>query len=163
MSAPSPSRPSLFSVELRTAQWPELIEWYRNALGLRVLVRVVEDGYALFEAGDTRLAILQRPASGEASGRWSLGFEVVDLDAIHARLLAIGSVSISPKVHPEGFRELIVDDPDGNRIRLFAWSENHSSTCCIFWSIGTDCQSQSEACSVATGSSHSRQKRCSSK
>ena len=126
MSAPSPSRPSLFSVELRTAQWPELIEWYRNALGLRVLVRVVEDGYALFEAGDTRLAILQRPASGEASGRWSLGFEVVDLDAIHARLLAIGSVSISPKVHPEGFRELIVDDPDGNRIRLFAWSENHS-------------------------------------
>jgi hypothetical protein len=23
--------------------------------------------------------------------------------------------------HPEGFRELVVQDPDGNTIRLFAW------------------------------------------
>ena len=44
-------RPSLFSVELRTARWAELVEWYRNVLGLRVLVRVVDDGYALFAAG----------------------------------------------------------------------------------------------------------------
>lgn len=120
-----PQRPLLFSVELRTAQWEELVEWYRGVLGLRVLVRVVDDGYALFEAGDTRLALLRRPAAGEPSGRWSLGFEVVDLDEIHARLVASGTQTGTPEVHAEGFRELVARDPDGNRIRLFAWPVSH--------------------------------------
>jgi len=118
-------RPSLFSVELRTARWEELIEWYRNVLGLRVLVRVVDDGYALFEAGDTRLAILNRPSPGEPSQRWSLGFEVVDLDAVHARLAVSDADVTAPKLHAEGFREVITADPDGNRIRLFSWPVGH--------------------------------------
>lgn len=118
-------RPSLFSVELRTARWEELVEWYRSVLGLRVLVRVVDDGYALFEAGDTRLAILSRPTPGEPSYRWSLGFEVVDLDEVHARLAATDADVTHPKMHAEGFRELITADPDGNRIRLFSWPVGH--------------------------------------
>jgi catechol 2,3-dioxygenase-like lactoylglutathione lyase family enzyme len=118
-------RPSLFSVELRTARWPELLAWYRNVLGLRVLVRVVDEGYALLEAGDTRLAILSRPSAGEPSHRWSLGFEVVDLDAVHARLAESDVEVTAPKPHPEGFRELITADPDGNRIRLFSWPVGH--------------------------------------
>jgi predicted enzyme related to lactoylglutathione lyase len=63
--------------------------------------------------------------SRRASGRWSLGFEVTDLDAVHARLVASGG-SATPTVHPEGFRELVVADPDGNRIRLFAWANHHA-------------------------------------
>ena len=118
-------RPSLFSVELRTARWADLVEWYRNVLGLKVLVRVVDDGYALFEAGDTRLAILSRPTPGEPSYRWSLGFEVVDLDEVHARLAATAADVMLPKMHAEGFRELITADPDGNRIRLFSWPTGH--------------------------------------
>ena len=114
-------RPALFSVELRTAQWEHMVQWYRNVLGLRVLVRVVDDGYALFEAGDTRVAILSRENAGAASGRWSLGFEVIDLEATHARLRAADADVVEPKTHPEGFRELVTDDPDGNRLRLFAW------------------------------------------
>jgi len=117
--------PSLFSVELRTAQWAALVEWYRSVLGLRVLVRVVDDRYALIEAGDTRLALLGRPSAGDASGRWSLGFEVVDLEAIHARLAEAHAECSGPKQHPEGFRELITADPDGNRIRLFSWPASH--------------------------------------
>jgi predicted enzyme related to lactoylglutathione lyase len=118
-------RPSLFSVELRTTRWAELVAWYRNVLGLRVLVRVVDDGYALFEAGDTRLAILSRPSPGEASHRWSLGFEVVDLDEVHARLAETDADVTAPKIHAEGFRELITADPDGNRVRLFSWPAGH--------------------------------------
>ena len=114
-------RPTLFSVELRTAQWEHMVQWYRNVLGLRVLVRVVDDGYALFEAGDTRVAILSRENAGAASGRWSLGFEVIDLEATHARLRAADADVLEPKTHPEGSRELVTDDPDGNRLRLFAW------------------------------------------
>ena len=114
-------RPTLFSIELRTSQWEHMVQWYRNVLGLRVLVRVVDDGYALFEAGDTRVAILSRENAGAASGRWSLGFEVIDLEATHARLRAADADVLEPKNHPEGFRELVTDDPDGNRLRLFAW------------------------------------------
>jgi catechol 2,3-dioxygenase-like lactoylglutathione lyase family enzyme len=114
-------QPSLFSVELRTARWAELVEWYRTVLGLRVLVRVVDDGYALLAAGDTRLAIIARPAAPPASGRWSLGFEVADLAAVAARLARAGVAHDPPAAHPEGFRELVVADPDGNRIRVFAW------------------------------------------
>ena len=114
--------PQLFSVELRTARWGEFVEWYRSVLGLRVLVRVVDDGYALLAAGDTRLAIIARSAPGEASRRWSLGFEVADLGAVYARLVEAGTDVIAPQENPEGFRELTVSDPDGNRLRLFAWT-----------------------------------------
>ncbi len=102
-----------------------MVEWYRNVLGLRVLVRVVDDGYALFEAGDTRLALLSRPDPGGPSGRWSLGFEVPDVDPLHARLQEVHADVAAPKMHPEGFRELVTTDPDGNRIRLFAWPTGH--------------------------------------
>ncbi|HTU23847.1 MAG TPA: VOC family protein, partial [Pirellulales bacterium] len=72
-------RPGLYCIELRTANWPASVEWYRHVLGLRVLVRVVEDGYALLEAGDTRLALLARESAGEPSARISFAFEVHDL------------------------------------------------------------------------------------
>ncbi len=101
MTLPIHHRPTLFSVELRTCHWAEMVEWYRHVLGLRVLVRVVDDGYALFEAGDTRVAILSRDSAGEASGRWSLGFEVTDLEAAHVRLREAGAELVEPKT-PSG-------------------------------------------------------------
>ena len=120
MSAAPPDRPALFCVELRTTRWAELVDWYRTTLGLRVLVRVVDEGYALLEAGSTRLAILGRPETAPASGRWSLGFEVADLEAAGRRLADAG-IAAAAAAHPEGFRELVVADPDGNKIRLFTW------------------------------------------
>jgi len=36
-------RPTLFAVEIRTSRWPELVAWYREVLGLEVLLRVVDD------------------------------------------------------------------------------------------------------------------------
>lgn len=113
--------PSLFCVEIRTPQWSRLVEWYRSAVGLRVLMRGVDDGYALLAGGDTRLAIIARPAAAEPSPRWSLAFEVHDLDAARARLVAAGVTVPEPATHPEGFCELPLVDPDGNRLRLFAW------------------------------------------
>ena len=113
--------PELFCVELRTARWAELVEWYRTVLGLTVLVRVVDDGYALLAAGSTRLALLARPDPAPASGRVSLGFETSDLDAVAGRLAAAGAEVAPPREHAEGFRELVVRDPDGNVLRLFSW------------------------------------------
>ena len=115
------SPPELFSIELRSSRFRELVEWYRNVLGLRVLIRAVDDGYALLQAGSARLAILERPEAPAASNRWSLGFEVVDLAACGERLRAAGAEYHQPPPGHEGFSEIVTHDPDGNRLRLFAW------------------------------------------
>ena len=122
MSHPPPP-PSLFSVELRTARWELLVAWYRDIVGLKGLLRVEDDRYALLDAGCTRLAIMGRSTPGEPSGRWSLGFETDDLDAAWLRLGA--AATSPPRANPEGFRELVAIDPDGNKIRLFTWSPGH--------------------------------------
>jgi hypothetical protein len=54
------------------------------------------------------------------SHRWSLGFEVADLEAVGRRLTATGTAATAT-AHPEGFRELVVTDPNCNKIRLFTW------------------------------------------
>jgi catechol 2,3-dioxygenase-like lactoylglutathione lyase family enzyme len=117
-------RPGLYCIELRTANWPASVEWYRQALGLRVLVRVVDDGYALLEAGETRLALLARESAGEPSTRISFAFEVHDMTALIARLDRMGIVVKEAIDHPEQLREVNLCDPDGNRIRIFCWP-NH--------------------------------------
>jgi predicted enzyme related to lactoylglutathione lyase len=84
--APAADRLGLYCVEIRTADWERSVRWYRETLGLKVLVRVTDDGYALLEMGT-----------------------------------AGGGDVTPPKGHPEGFREIVTTDPDGNQIRLFSW------------------------------------------
>jgi predicted enzyme related to lactoylglutathione lyase len=119
-------RPTLFAVEIRSARWEALVAWYRDAVGLEVLLRVIDDRYALLAAGSARLAILGRDEAPPESRRWSLAFEVADLEAARARLVAAGCAAPEPTANPEGFREFVVTDPDGNRVRVFAW--NHDRT-----------------------------------
>jgi predicted enzyme related to lactoylglutathione lyase len=102
-----------------------MLAWYREVLGLRVLVRVVEDGYALLEAGETRLALIARTSTAPSSTRISLAFEVPDVHHIGARLSLAGSPVSHPKRDLEGLRETNTVDPDGNRIRLFSWPSDH--------------------------------------
>jgi predicted enzyme related to lactoylglutathione lyase len=116
--------PTLFAVELRSTRWEALVAWYRDALGLEVLLRVVDDRYALLAAGAARLAILGRDSAPPESRRWSLAFEVEDLEAARERLVARGYEPPGPTANPEGFREFVVADPDGNRVRLFAWTHD---------------------------------------
>ena len=114
-------RPGLYCIELRTSNWEASVEWYRSVLGLRVLVRVTDDGYALLDAGETRLALLSRSTPGDASRRISLAFEVPDLGAVADRLTRHGTSFSPPRVVSEGMREINTIDPDGNRLRLFSW------------------------------------------
>jgi catechol 2,3-dioxygenase-like lactoylglutathione lyase family enzyme len=123
----------LFCVEILTDHWDRLVQWYREALGMKVLVRVVDDRYALLEAGGTRVAIVGRELNDTAGdGKrpakkttdWSLVFEVEDLTAADARLRDLGLRGTSRAMHEEGFAELTVNDPDGNCVRLIAWPES---------------------------------------
>ena len=120
-STPRSNLPQLYSVELRTAQWPAVLRWYRDVLGLRSLVRVVEDGFALLGAGTVRIALLSREQPGPASERLSLAFEVDDLDSLVVRLARAGTRATAPQLTSEGYRVVSTSDPDGNQIRIFAW------------------------------------------
>ena len=94
-------RPGLYCIELRTSNWSALVEWYREVLGLRVLVRMIDDGYALLEAGENRLALIARPEAGPASPRISLAFEVSDVRQVAARLRVAGASVSHPRATPK--------------------------------------------------------------
>lgn len=108
----------LYAVELRTVRWDAMLDWYRNKLGMRALIRIPEEQYALLEAGNARLALIGRDAPDETSARWSLALECHDLEAA-LRTAAPGGARILRNA--EGYEELLIHDPDGNRVRLFAW------------------------------------------
>ena len=113
--------PELYCIELRTAQWENMVVWYRQALGLRSLFRVVDDGYALLAAGATRLALIASRDAGPATPRYSLAIEVPNLEEAEARLRASGTHDDPPRYNPEGYDELVTVDPDGNTVRIFSW------------------------------------------
>jgi catechol 2,3-dioxygenase-like lactoylglutathione lyase family enzyme len=124
-------RTELYCVELRVSDWPRMLAWYRDRLGLRSLVRVEEDRYALLMAGATRISLVARPQAEPPSPRTTLVFEVDNVDAALARLTgpepgASGAsqgstASEAPSMHAEGYRTLLVADPEGNRVRLIQW------------------------------------------
>lgn len=118
-------QPGLYCVELRTSQWDRILGWYRDGLGLRVLVRVSEDGYALLDAGESRLAILARKSLDDPTRRISLAFEVSDVQVVAARIAALGSHVSVPEHSAEHLREVNTTDPDGNMIRIFSWPPGH--------------------------------------
>lgn len=116
-----PLRAELFAVELRTDAFEAMVAWYRDVLGLRSLLRVVDDGYALLGAGTARIALVTRTPAGDPSDRVSLSFEIADLAAARERLAAAGAEVVSRPPSHEGFVEILTRDPDGNRLRLFSW------------------------------------------
>jgi len=124
-------RPSLYSVELRTTDWLRLVEWYRDIVGLRVAVRMTKGQYALLVGGEGRLTILGRPEDLELGkptpeSRWSLGFEAQDLEATRTRLINAGITCPPANEHPEGYHELVIRDPDGNRVRFFEFPKREA-------------------------------------
>jgi catechol 2,3-dioxygenase-like lactoylglutathione lyase family enzyme len=119
----TPANISLFSIELRTPQWDRMIEWYRDVLGMNVLLRDEQGGYALLEAAGMRLALMYRPATGAASERWSLSFEVDELYGVVNRLAAAHTQRNPIRLNKEGYQEMIVLDPDENRVRIFSFAE----------------------------------------
>jgi catechol 2,3-dioxygenase-like lactoylglutathione lyase family enzyme len=120
MNQPSPGG-ELYAIELRTSQWEELVRWYRNVMGLRSLLRVVDDGYALLVTGGTRLVIVAHEESGEATPRLTLALEATDLLATIGQLRGAGAEVSEVRHNSEGLAEVITHDPDGNRIRIFSW------------------------------------------
>ena len=120
MSEPQPHL-SLYTVEIKTTRWPEMVAWYRDVLGMRSLFRVVDDQYSLLEAGGSMLALAQADDVGEPSARFSLSFEVDSIGPVCERLQVANAVCDVADQNPEALAMVTTLDPDGNRVRLFAW------------------------------------------
>ncbi len=110
-------------VELSVRDWPRLVAWYRDVLGLTEALCVPEDGFALLAAGSARIALKHdAKAPVKDAPRCRLVFEVADLDAEVTRLAAAGAaIEAPPKASPEGYRIVHLRDPEGNPLSLFEW------------------------------------------
>jgi catechol 2,3-dioxygenase-like lactoylglutathione lyase family enzyme len=109
----------LYLVELPVADIEASLAWYRDRLGLPVILTDAANKYALLAAGPARIALKQR--IDKASGA-VVTFRVEDLDAELARLARHDITPERPiRVSAEGYRSARMHDPDGNALDLFEW------------------------------------------
>src|SRR4051812_37396147 len=106
-------------VQLAVADWPRALAWYRDVLGLEVLMCVESDHFALLRSGLGRLALKEgQPLAGSVQ----LTFEATDLEATATALTSQGATLAAPvKVSPEGYRRVLLRDPEGYLLCLFEW------------------------------------------
>ncbi len=119
----------LYFVELAIVDWSASVAWYRDVLGLKVLMRVEADRFAILQAGEARLALKQAagPIDQVRGTGVLLTFEVEDLAAEVARLARHGVAAESPlQASAEGYRRALFRDPDGYRLCLFDWAAKKS-------------------------------------
>jgi catechol 2,3-dioxygenase-like lactoylglutathione lyase family enzyme len=109
----------IFTVaDLRASQ-----RYYRDALGFRVLWDHGDPpDFGAVGRGDTTLFMCQR-CQGHP-GAWIMVF-AHDVDALHEELARRGALIVQPPTDmPWHLREMLVADPDGNRIRFGGETEH---------------------------------------
>jgi catechol 2,3-dioxygenase-like lactoylglutathione lyase family enzyme len=111
---------TLFMVELAVADFAASVAWYRDTLGLPLVMADAATRFALLQApGGCRVAL---KAGDPTPGGVTLHFEVSDLNAELGRLKQLGVEPDSPvKESHEGYRRAAARDPDGYRIVIFEW------------------------------------------
>jgi predicted enzyme related to lactoylglutathione lyase len=110
---------TLFFVELTVSDWKRAVEWYSTVLGLQVILMREADRFALLQAGTGKLAL---KVGSPNPGTVLLTFEVDDLLDYVQRLRSLDvPVEEEIKTSAEGYRRVLLRDPDGYRLCLFEW------------------------------------------
>jgi predicted enzyme related to lactoylglutathione lyase len=112
---------ALYLTEIKVTDWPALVRWYVEVLGLRLALEDASRQYALLEAGPGRLALKSGAAAGLARDTVRLVFEVADVDAERDRLVGLGVAVSLPEERTEGYRAIRLHDPEGTPVTLFCW------------------------------------------
>ena len=117
----------LFMTVVRVTNWPSIVRWYTDTLGLVPVVLDAEHEFALLQAGGGRLGLKGVKAARGAHERIKirLVFQVKDVENERRKLIERGVV-VSPPIEnrEEGYREIRLHDPDGNSLTLFAWVDS---------------------------------------
>jgi len=104
-------------INIFVTDFEKTIAFYRDKSGLVLDCSSPKDGYASFAAGGVRLGITLPGADyAELVGRHTgVGLEVADLEADHARLVALGvHFTMRPTRQPWGGFIAMISDVDGN-------------------------------------------------
>ncbi len=113
----------LYLIELTVRDWPASVSWYRDRLGLAVLLTDEPNQFALLAAGPARIAI---KAGLPVPGSATITFLVSNLEGELSRLAAQGITPLGPiRSSPEGYRIARFHDPDGYRLDLFEWAKSN--------------------------------------
>ena len=120
MSVNNASITGVAGVIIWTGDFPRLLAFYRDTLGLRP--RSVKQAFANFEWGGFRFSIGTHSRIRGASRdpeRMMLNFAVDDIRAAHTRLVAVGVRFIRPPEREKwGGWVSTFQDPDGNTLQL---------------------------------------------
>lgn len=118
----------LFMAEICVADFDRSLAWYRDTLGLPVVLDDSPKRFALLDAGAARIALKER-RDGGLGADVRLVFEVEDLDREHQRLSDLGeSPGPISENRAERYREFRLTDPDGTPIMVFAWFREASGS-----------------------------------
>lgn len=114
-------------VVLAVSDFAASLAWYRDVLGLRVVLTDEPKQFALLqgESGGRIGLKIGTPAPGGVTSH----LEVTGLGAELVRLARLGVLAESPlRESPEGYREVFIRDPDGYAVGLFEWVQASRAT-----------------------------------
>ncbi|HSV35493.1 MAG TPA: VOC family protein [Ramlibacter sp.] len=103
---------------VRADDWPEMVRYYRDSLGLKQKFADEASQYAMFEGGPIQVAV-EGPAKpafvrGARAGATLLNFQVADLSATLQALTDHGARVLTKVCHGPGYDFVAVGDPEGN-------------------------------------------------
>jgi catechol 2,3-dioxygenase-like lactoylglutathione lyase family enzyme len=97
------------------------VAFYRDTMGFELLFAEPEFHFASFKVGDMQLSLAEgaEETHGTGNRNTGIGFQVADVDAIHAELAAKGvRFTMAPAKQPWGGYMAMFTDPDGNEFYL---------------------------------------------
>jgi len=109
---------------VRVADWPTMVRWYVDKLGLEPVLLDPAHEFAFLAAGSGRVGFkgVKDPGAVQERTRVRLVFAVPDVGRERDRLTEQGvRVSAPFDNHDEGYREIRLHDPEGNSLTLFTW------------------------------------------
>ena len=113
---------ALDMIAVRVRDWPAMVRWYEEILGLTLYHREDDDLFAVLGVGDgaTLALVGEHPVVLGTENRVIPGFQVEDLDATLKQLEGKGVLPEDTEGgHDGAYRLARIRDPEGNLLQLY--------------------------------------------
>lgn len=114
-------KPVISIVTLRVENWPGMLAYYRDVVGLVPKLVDEESQYAMFDTGAVRFAIEGRnsPTYEDGAGKLVVNFQVENLTASVEDLARNGGEAIGLIKRGPAYDYAVMSDPEGNEHILY--------------------------------------------